>query len=205
MCGVTRLARSDAQRRAALGCGRYVLRDEGLDGVGAEHAAPAGREQRIRRAARLFPQPGPEDGDAVGGERGGSLLASLAGAAHVGTGAEMHVIAAEPGQLRDPQPCLDGEREKRMVPPPGPGPKVLAREQEVDLVVGEEGHRRAVRARPRYGEHALDDRGVLGVAQPGEAKQRVDRREPRVAGPGAVAALLLEVIKERPDQRRVEL
>ncbi len=48
-------------------------------------------------------------------------------------------------------------------------------------------------------------RGVLGVAQRGEAEQRVDRGQPGVAGAGAVAALVFEVVQERADQRRVEV
>jgi hypothetical protein len=45
----------------------------------------------------------------------------------------------------------------------------------------------------------LDQRGVFGVLQRGEPEQGVDRREPRIAGLDAVAALVLEVVKERPD------
>jgi hypothetical protein len=39
----------------------------------------------------------------------------------------------------------------------------------------------------------------------GEAVERVDRPQPRVAGPGTVAAVLFEVGEERADQRRVEI
>ena len=46
---------------------------------------------------------------------------------------------------------------------------------------------------------------MLGVAQRGVAEQRVDRGEPGVAGADAVAALVLEVVQERADQRRVEI
>jgi hypothetical protein len=37
------------------------------------------------------------------------------------------------------------------------------------------------------------------------AAGRVDRGESRVAGPGAVAAVFLEVVEERADQSRVEI
>ena len=47
--------------------------------------------------------------------------------------------------------------------------------------------------------------GVLGVAQRGVPVERVDRRQPGVAGAGAVAAVVLEVVEERADQRRVEV
>ena len=53
-------------------------------------------------------------------------------------------------------------------------------------------------------EHALGQRGVLGVAQRAVVKEGVDRGEPDVAGAGAVLALLLEVLKKRADHRRVE-
>jgi hypothetical protein len=42
---------------------------------------------------------------------------------------------------------------------------------------------------------------VLGVAVGGVSKQRVDRREPGVACGDFVAAIVLEVIQERGDDR----
>ena len=54
-------------------------------------------------------------------------------------------------------------------------------------------------------DHAGDRGGVLGVAQRRVAVERVDRGEPCVAGLGAVAAVLFEVVEERSDQRRVEV
>ena len=48
-------------------------------------------------------------------------------------------------------------------------------------------------------------RGVLGVAQRGVAEQGVDRRQPGVAGAGAVAAVVFEVVEEGADQRRVQV
>jgi hypothetical protein len=46
---------------------------------------------------------------------------------------------------------------------------------------------------------------LLGVFERSEAVEGVDRPEPGVAGPGAVAPVLLEVVEERADQRRVEI
>jgi len=51
----------------------------------------------------------------------------------------------------------------------------------------------------------LDQRGVLGVTERGEAKQRVDRRQSGVARADRVVALVLEMLEERGDQRRVEI
>jgi len=46
---------------------------------------------------------------------------------------------------------------------------------------------------------------VFGVPEGGVAKQRADRGQARVAGADSVAALVLEVIQERADQRRLEI
>ena len=48
--------------------------------------------------------------------------------------------------------------------------------------------------------HFIGDASDLGVAE-----QRVDRRQPPVAGACLVAALALEVVEERSDQRRIEI
>jgi hypothetical protein len=75
----------------------------------------------------------------------------------------------------------------------------------LDFALVEEGHERAVEALGRDREHASDVVGVLGVAVRGEAKQRVDRRQPGVAGARAVAALVLEVVEKAGDERGVEV
>lgn len=50
------------------------------------------------------------------------------------------------------------------------------------------------------------DRGrVLGMAKGGEAKQRADRGEPRIARANAVPVIVFAMIEERADQRGVEL
>ena len=46
---------------------------------------------------------------------------------------------------------------------------------------------------------------MLGVAIGGEAEERVDRREAGVAGLDAAAAVVLQVLEERADQRGVEV
>src|SRR5256885_5209894 len=48
-------------------------------------------------------------------------------------------------------------------------------EERVDLFLAEVGDERGVKALGRDRQDALDDRGVLGVAQRGVAEQRVDR------------------------------
>ena len=92
-----------------------------------------------------------------------------------------------------------------MVASAGPGAAVGRGEQRVDLGFGEVGDQRPVEALGRDRQDARDRGGVLGVAQRGVAEQRVDRGQAGVAGADAVAALVLEVVEERADQRRVEV
>lgn len=55
----------------------------------AERSASAAGEERIRRLPSAFGQPDPQDAARLGGERCVPLLAALAVAAEVGSGAEL--------------------------------------------------------------------------------------------------------------------
>jgi len=92
-----------------------------------------------------------------------------------------------------------------VVAPSGPGAGVAGAKQRFDLVVGEVGDQRPVEPFGWDREHSGDAVGVLGVGQRREPEQRVDRGQSGVAGADAVAALLLEVVQERADHRRVQL
>ncbi len=135
--------------------------------VAAELPAGAGREQRFGRGAVAFGQPGAQDLDGQGQQRGVPLLAALAQATHVGSGAEDDVCAGQAGQLRDAQPGLDDECDHGVIAPAGPARRVAGGEQGVDLVVGEEGDQVAL----EDGQYPLDGRGVFGVVQRGVAEQ----------------------------------
>ena len=69
--------------------------------------AAAGREERLVGLAVAFLKPFAEHGDGLAGERRGSLFASLPEGLHVRAGSEVHVLAAEAGELGDTQPGLD--------------------------------------------------------------------------------------------------
>jgi len=118
---------------------------------------------------------------------------------------EGDVCVAQAGELGHAQPSLDREQQQGVVAATEPGAAIGCREQRVDLCLGEERHDRSVGAFGLDRDHARDQLGVFGVSQRGEAKQRVHRREPRVAGARTVAAVGLEVFEEREDQGRVEI
>ena len=92
-----------------------------------------------------------------------------------------------------------------MVAPTQPGAAVGRGEQRLDLVEVEVGEARSLVAFEGDRDHPADRVKVLGVAQGGVLVERVDRRQPGVAGAGAVAAVCLEVVEERADQLRVEV
>lgn len=92
-----------------------------------------------------------------------------------------------------------------MVAASGPGAAIRAGEQSVHLDVGEERDDRLIGSLGWERQDPFDVGGVLGVTQRGEAKQRVDRGQPGVAGPDAVASLVLQVVEERGDGRCVQI
>jgi hypothetical protein len=108
-------------------------------------------------------------------------------------------------EFGDAHSGLDREEQHRVVAAPDPSGAVRCSEQRVDLAAVEVGDGGLAVAGGGDLEHAGDAGGVLGVSQCGVAEQRVDRREPRVAGAGAVASVLVEVGEKRGDERRVEV
>jgi hypothetical protein len=152
-----------------------------------------------------FGEPGAQDGDGDWAERGDPLLASLAMAGDVRPGAEVDVAAGECGQLGDPQPGLGGEREHGVIAPSGPGALVRGGEERTDFGFGEPGDERLVESLGGDGQDAGDGLGVLGVAQGRVGEHGADRGEAGVAGAGAVAPVVLEMVQEVSDQRRVQV
>lgn len=127
--GVPQHVRGDVlgrERRAAIPGGCDVEGDASLNGVGAEPAPGAGREQRISSEPGAFACPGAQHGDGVGGKGHDSLLAALAGAGQVRARAEGDIAAVEAGELGEPQSGLNREAQQGAVTSsfrPGPGPR----------------------------------------------------------------------------------
>ena len=164
-----------------------------------------GREQRLVGSGGAFGEPRFEHRLDGWDQRRSPRFASLADGVDVGAGAERDVLAVQGDQFGDPQAGLDRQREHRVIAPAGPGGLVAGCQERVDFGVGEVGQKVPLRPFGGDREHAGDRVGVFGVVQREVGEQRVDRREPVVAGLGRVAAICLEVIQERGDQRRVEI
>ena len=96
-CGEIDLALSVVQaRRAALVC--FVTSSAIASRLSG--SAAAGWKQWVVRLAAPFLEPRAEHGDGVCGERRCSLFAPFPGGPHVRSGCELHVLAAQRGQLR---------------------------------------------------------------------------------------------------------
>ena len=80
-----------------------------------------------------------------------------------------------------------------------------AGDQGVGLVVVEVADDGSIAAFGGDVEHSGDERGVLGVAQGGEAEEAADGGQAGVAGADAVVAFGLEVVEEVADQLGVEV
>ena len=119
--------------------------------------------------------------------------------------AQVDVADREAGELGGAQPGLAGQHQQGLVAAAGPGGQVGGGQQGRDLVFGEVGDQGLVVALGRDRQDPLDVGGVLGVAQRRVLEQGVDRGQPGVAGPDAVAAVVLQVVQERPDRLRVQV
>ena len=193
--GVTFLPLSDGQRTRAMPTWRATRRctASGLSRRPVRVGTTGQRRARRVRGRRA------QHGDGVGGQGHDPLLATLAGAAQVGTGAECDIAAVEAGELSQPQPGLNGDGEHGPVAPSFPTARVGGGEQRLGFVVGEEGDDGLVVSLLGDGEHPGDQLGVFGVAESGVAEQGPDGGEAVVAGPGRVVPVSFQMRQEGAD------
>ncbi len=170
-----------------------------LERVAAEPTAAGRGEQRIAGMPGSLGRPDAQHGACRAGERRGSLFSSLAFAREVCGAGEWHVGDVQPGEFGGAEPGLDREQQQRVVASTGPGHAIGCGEQRLDLLLVQERDERPVGAFWWDREHALDVLGVLGMPERRVAEERMDRRQPGVPGPGAVATTGLDVIEERGD------
>jgi hypothetical protein len=82
-------------------CGRDVLGDEALHGVGTEPITAPGRKQGIVGLTSPLAEPRAQELDRRSVERGISALAALAETLEVRSRAELNIPAAQPRELRE--------------------------------------------------------------------------------------------------------
>ena len=193
------------QGRASGGRPPVVELDAPFNGVAGQPLPGRAGEQRAGGLSVAFGEPGFHDPDGGGKQRRVAFLPAFSCAVDVRPGLDPDAVAGQAGELGDSQAGLDGEGEHGVVAPAGPGFLVAGSEERVGLVRGEVGDVGAVAALAGDGQDPLDQRAVLGMAQGGVGEERVDCRQAGVAGPDAVAAIVLQVLQERGDGRGVEV
>ena len=160
-CGLVFFVVRDGQLLSG-GCG--VAFDQAPDGVAAERGTAWSGEDRVVGMAAALGEIGPQNGDGVAGQRRGTVLPALASATDVGAGAQVDISPAQSDQLGDPQPGLHRNDEQGVVAPADRARAVRAGQQGVDLRRGEEADDGTLARLVGMAKHALDERGVLGVA-----------------------------------------
>src|SRR5699024_6455349 len=109
------------------------------------------------------------------------------------------------GDFRQTQPCLYRHQDEGMVTSSKPGVPVWRGKQRIDLRMRQETNQSPSKAFAGNGEHALDLRRVSRKFERDVAEERVNRGEAQVAATYTQPALLLQVVEERDDQRRMDL
>jgi hypothetical protein len=118
-----------ASERRALACrGNYVLRDETLDRVAAEHGATSRGEEEVGAGGLYFREPGAHQCHRRPRERCAALLTALAVTADVGGWAKDQILDTQPGQLRDAEPGLKGDGQQHVVTAAEPGRAIRCRQ-----------------------------------------------------------------------------
>jgi len=88
------------ERRLMVGRQRGVVVEETLEGIRAEASAVARGKEQIVSSAAQFCQPAAKHLERLPSERRATFLTALAMAANVRARVQMHITAAEGGQLR---------------------------------------------------------------------------------------------------------
>ena len=122
---------------------------------------------------------------------------------HGGQGA-VDLIEPETDQLRHAHACCEGQMQHRPVADAGYGACVRCIQQSLQLVAGKIADKGLIGLlhRDRMDPARLVEARRHPVFE--EAEERVDRGEPGIARSHRVAALVLQMLQEGQDQRRVE-
>ena len=173
------------QRRAdLLGLGP-VSGNQSLDSVGAEASSARTGEQERRLHRHHVSHPRTQHRHYRSTQWRTAILTSLARAAGMGPSAEYDVAPAQPGDLGEPKPRLNGRHKQCMVPPSEPCRSVDYREEDFDLIMGQVVDDGLDVTLQRDGEYSLDQRSMLRSLHRCISEERADRGQSQIAAPRA--------------------
>ena len=133
------------------------------------------------------------------------MLPALAATAHVGTGVEDYVFAAQADEFGYSQAGLDTYQQQCPVTPAGPRREVGSLQERIDLSLVEEGDLLPFVALARDRQDPLAVEGVGWLAQRHVSEEGVNGRQADVAGADSVASLGLQPLEEPTDKRGVDV
>jgi hypothetical protein len=110
-----------------------------------------------------------------------------------------------PVQLTCAPSRLGRERKQGMVAPSGPGRAIGCAEQRIEFRFDQESDEPSVETLAWDGKHALDYGGMLGMSKRGVSEQRTDGGKSSVAGARTIFPLLLKMVEEGADERRIKI
>jgi hypothetical protein len=123
----------------------------------------------------------------------------------VSTTAHHDVLASEPDQFRHAQTGLDSDGQQGPIAAADPRRQVGRGEDGRDLRRVEERNGFALVAFAGHREDLLAQQRMGRLSHRDIPKERMNRGQTRIAGPTAVAALLLQVLEKSPDERGREI
>src|SRR5690349_4726504 len=138
-------------------------------------------------------------------QRRASFLSPFADTSNMGTVTEMDGVPVEADQLGETQARLGREQQQRVIAASEPCRSIRSGKYRLDLGSGQEMHLALVVSLARYREHALNMSAVGRLLKRGEPEEGADRGQAQVTGPDAGAALLLEILQKRTDERRIQI
>src|SRR5258708_7756918 len=137
-------------------------------------------------------------------ERDGALLSPLAEDFDMSARAECYVLTFQAGHFGQAQACLQGCQQERVIPATAPGALVRRVQKCVDLRARHEVDQLAVKAFSRHGQDALDlstmGRHLIG----GEAEERPNGGETKIAGARGNAPRVLKFVQKPRDERSID-
>jgi hypothetical protein len=92
-----------------------------------------------------------------------------------------------------------------LVAPPGPDRAVGCAEQRIEFRFDQESDEPSVETLAWDGKHALDYGGMLGMSKRCVPEQRTDGGKSSVAGARTIFPLLLKMVEEGADERRIKI
>lgn len=170
-------------------------RYEVLERITAHHCSSDRRKQWVEVAGRSLEHPASKHADRLPRQWCAPLLATLAEAADVRTGTEDDILTSQAGHLRGSKSGLYRNEEHRVVSSTDPRFRIRRCEQCVDLRRRQGVDDRALDTLCRNRQHALNAAALGRRRERRVLKERVDRRQSRIARASGIAALALQMIE----------